>query len=78
MPRPKFTLSPGSYGSTGNRNLQMMLKHERIFPTEVSANGYYGDVTAKAVKEWQKKYGLGTTDGRTFDQKSIDRYKLLF
>jgi len=78
LPRPKFSVKAASYGSTGNRSLQMMLKHERIFPTEVSANGYYGDVTAKAVKEWQKKYGLGNTDGKTFDKKSVNRYLLLF
>jgi len=78
LPRPRFAVRAGAYGSSGNRELQMMLKHERIFPIEISASGYYGDATAKAVKEWQKKYGLGNTDGKTFDKKSLDRYELLF
>ncbi len=80
LPRPKFSVGQASYGQSGAtvRSIQMMLKHERIFPTEISANGYYGDQTAKAVKAWQKKYGLGTTDGKTFGKTSVDRYSLLF
>ncbi len=80
LPRPKFSVKTASYGQSGShvRSLQMMMKHERIFPIEVSANGYYGDITAKAVKEWQKKYGLGNTDGKSFGSKSVSRYNLLF
>ena len=80
LPRPKFSLKEVSYGQSGAsvRSLQMMMKHERIFPIEVSANGYYGDITAKSVAKWQKKYGLGTTDGRSFGSSSLNRYNLLF
>jgi len=80
LPRPKFALREVSFGDNNAsvRSLQMALKHERIFPIEVSSNGQYGPTTAKAVAEWQKKYGLGTTDGRDFDKKSLDRYNLLF
>ena len=78
LPRPKFNIKTASYGQSGVREMQMMMKHERIFPIEVSANGYYGDITARSVAEWQKKYGLGSTNGKVFDQKSLDRYNLLF
>lgn len=77
LPRPKFNVKTANYGQSGVRELQMMMKHERIFPIEVSANGYYGDITARSVAEWQKKYGLGNTDGKSFDQRSLDRYNLL-
>jgi murein DD-endopeptidase MepM/ murein hydrolase activator NlpD len=86
LPRPRFSLREVEYGDTGTyvRNLQMMLKHERFFPTEVSANGVYGPTTAKAVLEWQREYRVDNPPvlkqeaGKKFDERSIDRYQSLF
>ena len=86
LPRPEFELGEVSLGESSGevRRLQMMLKHERIFPIEVSANGVYGPTTARAVLEWQKKYRvdnpavLDAEAGEVFDERSIDRYKSLF
>ena len=79
LPRPKYNLVAVSEGQRGAnvRNLQMMLKHERIFPIEISANGMYGPTTAKAVAAWKKKYGL-VGDGSSFGGDAIERYKALF
>lgn len=86
LPRPEFTLQAVAFGENGRnvRNLQMMLKHERIFPIEISANGVYGPTTAAAVLEWQKKYRvdeigvLEAGEGKTFGTGSIERYGSLF
>jgi|GEM_PF-39586 len=86
LPRPKYSLKPVALGDNGAnvRNLQMMLKHERIFPIEISANGVYGPTTAKAVLQWQKQYRVDTNSvleqkgGKIFNQSSIDVYNNLF
>lgn len=86
LPRPQYSLKPVEYGDTGGdvRTLQMMLKHERLFPIEVSANGVYGPTTAASVLKWQKKYrvdsskALEEAEGRSFDTASVSRYNSLF
>ncbi|MFW0871363.1 MAG: peptidoglycan DD-metalloendopeptidase family protein [Patescibacteria group bacterium] len=86
FPRPHFTLSEVALGDRGTsvRNLQMMLKHERIFPIEISANGVYGPTTAKAVLKWQKKYRvdnpseLDAQAGKSFGEASLKRYQSFF
>ncbi len=86
LPRPKYSLKPVALGDSGThvRNLQMMLKHERIFPIEISANGVYGPTTARAVLQWQKQYRVDTNSvldqkgGKIFNQSSIDTYNNLF
>ena len=79
LPRPKYNLAAVSQGQRGAnvRNLQMMLKHERIFPIEISANGLYGPTTAKAVLKWKRKYGV-SGDGSSFGTKAVAQYKKNF
>lgn len=86
LPRPQYTLKPVAFGDSGSdvQALQMVLKHERIFPIEVSANGVYGPTTAKAVLEWQKKYRVNTDSileqkaGKIFGKDSVAVYDRLF
>ncbi len=80
LPRPKFAVKQVRLGdsSTAVRELQMMLKHERMFPIEVPANGVYGPTTAAAVLEWGNKYGVDTKKGERFDQKAVERYEKFF
>lgn len=86
LPRPRFSLKEVAYGDTGTyvRNLQMMLKHERIFPIEVSANGVYGPTTARAVQKWQEKYRIDNPPilkdqaGNVFGEQSLERYQSFF
>lgn len=83
LPRPEFNLKSVKLGDNNPsvRELQMMLKHERLFPIEQAASGQYGATTAAAVLGWQKRYGVeGATEGKgqKFDAKSIERYKEFF
>ena len=82
LPRPKYSLVAVKQGDRGAnvRNLQMMLKHERIFPIEISANGIYGPNTAQAVAKWQKKYRVEEDggSGKVFSADSISVYNSLF
>lgn len=79
LPRPYFGLSPVSYGESSNavKNLQNMLKHERMFPLDISSNGQYGPTTAKAVLEWQKQYRR-SEDQNNFRVRDVEFYENLF
>lgn len=40
--------------------LQDCLKYEGVFPVDRDSTGYYGAITAKAVMDFQRKYGVAT------------------
>ena len=40
--------------------LQEILKYEELFPQNAITTGFYGNITAKAVYDFQVKYGIGT------------------
>lgn len=42
-------------------SLQLCLKHEGVFPSNVAATGVYGPLTTQAVKDFQGRYGLVKT-----------------
>jgi len=42
-------------------SLQNCLKYEGLFPTNVASSGFYGEITKKAVRGFQAKYGLVVT-----------------
>lgn len=45
-----------------NVMLQECLKYEGIFPSNVDSTGYYGNITARAVYEYQVKYKVAPLD----------------
>ena len=58
--------------------LQECLKYEELFPINTLSTGFYGNITAKAVLEFQKKYGLPFTDGRKVDKITRDKLNELY
>ncbi len=64
--------------------LQMILKFEGLFPTNVDATGYYGALTAKAVLAWQKKHSvaplaeLDLLQGRNVGSKTIAALNFIY
>lgn len=50
------------------RNVQNALKWDGVFPVNVESTGFYGAITARAVKAFAVKYGIVPTDpnGNTF------------
>lgn len=40
------------------KKLQDVLKYEKFFPSNVESTGYFGSITAKAVKKWQLAHGI--------------------
>lgn len=56
-------------------NLQDILKYLGLFPSNVDSTGYFGSITEKAVKDFQKKYNL-IVDG-IVGQSSINKLKEL-
>jgi hypothetical protein len=58
-----FTFEQGapvrpSYVEGDVKSLQDCLKYEGVFPSNVDSTGVYGNITMKAVKDFQEKYGL--------------------
>lgn len=51
--------------------LQQYLIKEKLL--NINPSGYYGKLTAKAVRDWKIKYGIKPTTG-IFDKKSIKKY----
>ena len=45
--------------------LQDCLKYEELFPRTQESTGFYGGITLKAVKEFQKKYNIEPVSGYT-------------
>lgn len=60
LPTINQNLMPGSQGDDVTA-LQTWLKSQGFFPKEQEATGYYGDITKKAVADWQKSVGIQTT-----------------
>lgn len=64
--------------------LQHALKYEGLFPQNVGSSGYYGNITAKAVLAFQKKYKvagvveLDNLAGRVVGPKTIAKLNELF
>lgn len=74
------------FGETSDevKILQQCLAFERVFPSNVSASGYYGSVTAAAVLAFQKKYAvadLGTLEqlaGRNVGSRTREALNRIF
>lgn len=51
---------PMKYGQTSDdiQALQDVLKYEKFFPSNQESTGYWGGITAKAVKLWQASHGI--------------------
>lgn len=63
---PETSVKPSYDGSVGS--LQDCLTYEGLFPSNVTARGYYGTITRNAVTEFQKKYDIdpiGTVGPKT-------------
>lgn len=64
--------------------LQDILKHEGLFPTNISSTGYYGAITAKGVYHFQVRYEvapmneLNTLQGRIVGQRTIRKLNELY
>jgi murein L,D-transpeptidase YcbB/YkuD len=66
-PKITYALAKGMENNQVLRLQQILAKYPEIYP-EASVTGYFGTVTEKAVKRFQKKYGLeqtGTTGPKT-------------
>lgn len=66
------------YGETGKavRYLQIRLYHAGYATIVGAFDGNYGDKTAAALKANEAKYGLTTSDGRTYDPDQMFRLDL--
>ncbi len=70
-------LAYGDAGSLGVRMLQDVLKYEGLFPINVISSGYFGEITRKAVYNWQIKHNVApmseliALQGRRVGEKSL-------
>ena len=55
-------------------SLQMDLKELGFFPEELECTGYYGDITVKAVKDFQKYNGMASDGiaGKNTQEKILE------
>ncbi|PID83483.1 hypothetical protein CSB11_01695 [Candidatus Campbellbacteria bacterium] len=78
LPKPEFNLilKPVSFGQKGKavKNLQNMLKYEKVFPRNISANGMFGSTTEKSLKRWKEKYKI-SGDGKSFSASDLQKFK---
>jgi murein DD-endopeptidase MepM/ murein hydrolase activator NlpD len=54
LPKPEFDrLKPVKFGNKGTavKELQNMLKYEKVFPRNISANGNFGPTTEESLKK---------------------------
>ena len=64
--------------------LQKALKLDGVFPDSTPETGYYGLITQKAVKEFQKKYAVAgwwellTVNGKRVGPKTRAKLNLLY
>lgn len=64
--------------------LQDILKYEGIFPANVDSTGFYGNITAKAVYQWQVRYNVASMQelnslmGRRVGPKTIAKLNELY
>lgn len=79
-PKPKFNFTtPLSYGQNNYsiKALQDILKYENLFPQNVASSGYYGEISRKAILQWQKAHQvanlseLEALQGRRVGEKTI-------
>lgn len=85
VPKPKFTFKTQLlFGQTSSdiKNLQDILRYENLFP--VASTGYYGNITARGVLQWQIKYSVDTVavlnslGGRTVGPKTIAKLNSIY
>ncbi|MBI2055270.1 MAG: peptidoglycan-binding protein [Candidatus Sungbacteria bacterium] len=86
-PKPKYRFAKVlTFGMTNAdvKALQDILKYEGLFPKNTSSTSYYGAVTAKAVYQFQMKYGvapkseLDALQGRRVGDKTIAKLNALY
>ncbi len=80
LPKPEFTgLKPVKLGDKGRavKELQNMLKYEKVFPRDVSANGYFGKTTAASLKRWKEKYHISGS-GNEFSESDLKKFKEIY
>lgn len=59
--KPELTFAtPLSFGARSEevKKLQEMLRYEQFFPSNVDLTGYFGIITARALRDWQVKHGI--------------------
>ncbi len=87
IPRPKVRFDVNlSIEQTSNevKKLQDVLKYEELFPVNVESTGYYGNLTAKGVLAWQKRYRIASDaeldalGGKMFGPASRSRANQLY
>jgi hypothetical protein len=85
-PEAKFKITKTlSFGDRNEdvRELQEMLKHEGLFPLQITTD-YYGAITARAVLDWQLKHEvapvheLNALGGRMFGPASLRKFNQLY
>ena len=85
--KPKHTFN--SYLRFGDNNfsvkmLQDILKYEKLFPINITSTGYYGNITAKSVLAFQRKYNvasegeLNQLQGKICGPKTIKKLNELY
>lgn len=75
LPKPEFVnIRPVTFGDNSSyvKEMQNMLKYEKVFPTNVSANGRYGPTTEASVQRWKDKYNV-SGDGKSFSESDIKK-----
>lgn len=61
IPKPKYRFDKDLVFGMKNNDVAMLqecLKYEELFPVNVPSTGYYGNITAKAVYQFQVKYSV--------------------
>jgi len=86
-PKPHYNfVKPLEFGqrSPDIVKLQEILKYEGLFPLNVTATGYYGAITAKAVMGFQIKYSVASSEelqslqGRRVGAKTLIKLNQLY
>lgn len=69
-----------AFGQTSDevRALQDCLKWEGLFPSNISSSGFYGSITAKAVLDFQIKYGISPTSANNVGPMTRQKLNLIF
>lgn len=64
LEKPSYIGGRLQFGTTSDRvkNLQDVLKFDGEFSMEQTSTGYYGAITAKAVKKYQEKYSVASPE----------------
>lgn len=80
LPKPEFTnIKSVQFNDSSSyvKELQNMLKYEKVFPTDTSANGYFGVTTEASLQRWKDKYTI-IGDGKSFSKSDVKKWKEVY